>query len=175
MFCLEKSNIDDISCCVDTASDAFPQLLNFPNCARLAMGIVSDEELAHVSNLCWKNITTMSDIVTSFPCLKMIGPDREDLSRCWETVIGQELFQLLIIDILIEIFVSIFVLEWIRALLVYTGGCRCCKKFATWVCYVYHLYICLRNCCMMPFRWAMPHFILQIMSLSLFINKQLSG
>lgn len=69
----------------------------------------------------------------AFPCLEIIGPNSGDLSYCWETVIGQELFQILLVDILIEIVISVIVLELIRAILVYTGGCRCCKKFVKWV------------------------------------------
>jgi hypothetical protein len=131
-----ERNIDDISCCIDTASDAFPRLLDSPNCASLALGTVSKEDLTQISDRCWKNITTtktLSDSVKAFPCLEIIGPNSGDLSYCWETVIGQELFQILLVDILIEIVISVIVLELIRAILVYTGGCRCCKKFVKWM------------------------------------------
>lgn len=140
------NSIDDISCCVDTVSDTYPELLDFPSCARLATGSVPENRLDDVSNRCWNNITSRSDIVTSFPCLKMIGPERGDIFRCWETVIGQELFQLLNVDILIEIFIGIVVLEWGRALIVSTGGCRCCGKFATWVCHTVRN-LCLHSYC----------------------------
>lgn len=121
---------------MDTASNTFPVLLDFPSCAHLATGSVSEDKLVHLSNLCWNNITSTSsssDIINFFPCLNMLGPDSGNLSHCWETVIGQELFQLLNVDILIEICIGILVLEWGRAFLVSTDGFRCCGKLAAWV------------------------------------------
>ncbi|XP_062515135.1 transmembrane channel-like protein 3 isoform X2 [Corticium candelabrum] len=134
----QAKDIDGTSCCVDTASNTFPVLLDFPSCAHLATGSVSEDKLVHLSNLCWNNITSTSsssDIINFFPCLNMLGPDSGNLSHCWETVIGQELFQLLNVDILIEICIGILVLEWGRAFLVSTDGFRCCGKLAAWIGY----------------------------------------
>ena len=131
---LQMGNEEDISCCLQAVRSQYPNgemIINEqPACQQLAeahaRNIVND------SASCYDYLQrSHSNVVEKFSCLATIGSHFGHQSRrCWETLVGQELFKLLCIDLLLEIIVSIFLAEFVRGVFVKTNGFKCCGSLA---------------------------------------------
>eukprot|EP00118_Oscarella_pearsei_P014484 m.124098 g.124098 ORF g.124098 m.124098 type:complete len:498 (+) comp37844_c1_seq29:2264-3757(+) len=131
-------NIEDIRCCLSAVSsqDSIAKAVIERERCCLDLSKEKVTSLASQSACCYNNLSNSNpSVIEKFSCLATIGPQTgHQPVRCWETLVGQELFKLVFVDLILEIGFGILIAELLRGLLAKTGWFKCCDnklKFAT--------------------------------------------